>query len=66
VKEELGIVLLRLDFGDTKSHGEGNVPTCFEAFKVNGGELHAVETVIRVMKVAPSGWDDRYEVKKPR
>jgi hypothetical protein len=65
VDEELGIVLMRLDFGDTNSYGPGNALTCFEAFKVYGGQIHAVEAFIRIMPVnTPSGWP--YEVKKPK
>jgi hypothetical protein len=64
VDEELGIVLMRLDFGDTNSYGAGNALTCFEAFKVYGGQIHAVEAFIRIMPAnTPSGWN--YEVKKP-
>ena len=64
VDEELGIVLMRLDFGDTNSYGPGNALTTFEAFKVYGGQLHAVEAFIRIMPAnTPSGWN--YEVKKP-
>jgi hypothetical protein len=65
VDEELGIVLLRLDFGDTNSYGAGNALTCFEAFKVYGGQIHAVEAFIRIMPAnLPAGWN--YEVKKPK
>jgi hypothetical protein len=65
VDEELGIVLLYLDFGDTNSYGAGNALTTFEAFKVYGGQLHAVEAFIRIMPAnTPSGWN--YEVKKPK
>ena len=64
VDEELGIVLMRLDFGDTNSYGAGNALTCFEAFKVYGGQIHAVEAFIRIMPAnTASGWN--YEVKKP-
>ena len=67
VDEELGIVLFRLDFGDTNSYGSGNALTMFEAFKVYGGQIHAVEAFMRVMKAnTPSGWDNIYEVKKPK
>jgi hypothetical protein len=63
--EELGIVLMRLDFGDTGNYGPGNALTLFEAFKVYGGQIHAVEAFMRVMpKNTPSGWPN-YEVKKP-
>jgi hypothetical protein len=65
VDEELGIVLLRLDFGNTNSYGPGNALICFEAFKVYGGQIHAVEAFMRVMpENTPSGWN--YEVKKPK
>jgi hypothetical protein len=65
VDEELGIVLMRMDFGDTNSYGAGNALTLFEAFKVYGGQIHAVEAFMRVMpKNTPSGWPN-YEVKKP-
>jgi hypothetical protein len=58
VDEELGIVLLRMDFGDTGSYGPGNALVVWEAFKVYGGQIHAVEAFMRVMPVStPSGWD---------
>lgn len=66
VDEELGIVLMRLDFGNTGSYGPGNALTTFEAFKVYGGQLHAVEAFIDIMpENTPSGWPN-YEVKKPK
>ena len=65
VDEERGIVLMRLDFGDTNSYGPGNALTVFEAFKVYGGQIHAVEAFMEIMpKNTSSGWDN-YEVKKP-
>jgi hypothetical protein len=66
VDEELGIVLMYLDFGDTNSYGAGNALTTFEAFKVYGGQLHAVEAFIKIMSAnTPSGWPS-YEVRKPK
>ena len=66
VDEELGIVLFRLDFGNTGNYGAGNSLTMFEAFKVYGGQLHAVEAFMDIMpENTPSGWPN-YEVKKPR
>ena len=66
VDEEMGIVLMYLDFGDTNSYGPGNALTTFEAFKVYGGQLHAVEAFIKIMPAnTPSGWGN-YEVKKPK
>jgi hypothetical protein len=58
VDEELGIVLLRMNFGDTGSYGPGNALIAWEAFKVYGGQIHAVEAFMRVMPAsAGSGWD---------
>jgi hypothetical protein len=66
VDEEMGIVLMYLDFGDTNSYGPGNALTTFEAFKVYGGQLNAVEAFIKIMPAnTPSGWSN-YEVKKPK
>jgi hypothetical protein len=58
VDEDLGIVLLRMNFGDTGSYGAGNALIVWEAFKVYGGQIHAVEAFMRVMPAAAgSGWD---------
>jgi hypothetical protein len=66
VDEEMGIVLLRLDFGNTNNYGPGNALTLFEAFKIYGGQIHAVEAFMDIMpENTPSGWPD-YEVKKPK
>ena len=65
VDEELGVVVIRMDFGDTNSYGPGNALVVVEAFKVYGGQMHAVEAFMRVMKAGtPSGWS--YEMKKAR
>ena len=65
VDEEIGVVVLRMDFGDTNSYGPGNALVVSEAFKVYGGQIHAVEAFMRVMKAGtPSGWN--YEMKKAR
>jgi hypothetical protein len=58
VDKELGIVLLRMNFGDTGSYGPGNALYVWEAFKVYGGKIHAVEAFMRVMPAnAGWGWD---------
>lgn len=65
VDEEMGLVLLRLDFGNTNSYGPGNALTLFEAFKIYGGQIHAVEAFMDIMpENTPSGWPN-YEVKRP-
>jgi hypothetical protein len=58
VDEQMGIVLLRMNFGDTGSYGPGNALIVWEAFKVYGGQIHAVEAFMHVMPAsAGSGWD---------
>ena len=58
VDEEFGIVLLRMNFGDTGNYGAGNALIVWEAFKVYGGQIHAVEAFMRVMPAnLGSGWD---------
>jgi hypothetical protein len=59
VDEELGIVLLRMNFGQTKSYGEGNALIVWEAFKVYGGQIHGVEAFMKIMPVASGsgGWN---------
>lgn len=58
VDEEMGIVLLRLDFGAGSVRGNNDSLVVFEAFKVYGGQIHAVEAFMEVMpRGTPSGWD---------
>jgi hypothetical protein len=58
VDEQSGIVLLRMNFGQTKSYGEGNALQVWEAFKVYGGKIHAVEAFMKIMPVTigDGGW----------
>lgn len=57
VDEDLGIVELRMNFGDTGSYGPGNALMVFETFKVYGGQIHAVEAFMKVMPATtPVGW----------
>ena len=58
VDEEQGIVWIRMDFGPGSIRGADNSLIVWEAFKVYGGEIHAVEAFMRIAKVgAGSGWD---------
>jgi hypothetical protein len=59
VDEELGIVLLRMNFGQTRSYGEGNALIVWEAFKVYGGQIHGVEAFMKIMPVGTGsgGWE---------
>ena len=57
VDEDQGIVLLWMNFGDTNSYGPGNALVTFEAFKVWGGEIHAVNAFFRILpKDTQRGW----------
>ena len=57
VDEEEGIVLLWMNFGDTNSYGPGNALVTFEAFKVWGGEIHAINAFFRILpKETQRGW----------
>lgn len=62
----LGIVLLYLDFGQTERYGQGRKLVTFEAFKIYGGQIHAVNAVLRITSVnATSGWGPEHAVKTP-
>ena len=61
VDEENGTVLLWMDFGPGSLPGPAGGPprslVTFEAFKIHGGEVHAVEAVFEGMPPnTPSGW----------
>jgi len=66
VDEELGITLLRMNFGPAEGrYGEGNALMVWEAFKVYGGRIHGVEAFMKIMPAdRPSGWDA--EVRRPK
>ncbi|MGB6945417.1 MAG: hypothetical protein WBE37_23670 [Bryobacteraceae bacterium] len=58
VDEDLGIVLLRMDFGAGSTRVAGDSLMVWEAFKVYGGQIHAVEAFMKNMPAGtPSGWD---------
>jgi len=58
VDEDLGIVLLRMDFGKGSSRVAGDSLMVWEAFKVYGGQIQAVEAFMKNMPLGtPSGWN---------
>lgn len=58
VDEDLGIVLMRLDFGETPSYAAGTSLVVWEEFKIYGGMMHAVEAFMRYMPSNKgSGWE---------
>jgi len=57
VDEEAGIVLLWMNFGYTNSYGANNALVTFEAFKVWGGEIQAVNAFFRILPLeTPRFW----------
>jgi hypothetical protein len=60
VDEQRGIVLLRMDFGAGSTRVPGDALMVWEAFKIYGGQIHAVEALMKNMPAGtPSGWDAR-------
>jgi len=58
VDEDLGIVLLRMDFGKGSTRTAGDSLQVWEAFKVYGGQIHAVEAFMKNMPLGTgSGWN---------
>jgi len=58
VDEEAGIVWLQMNFGKGSLIGRDGTLLVFEAFKVYGGQIHAVEAFMKAMPVGTkSGWD---------
>lgn len=66
VDEENGVVLLWMNFGHTgSSYGEGNALVTFEAFKVWGRQIHAVNAFFRPLPVATArGWPSSDPIPK--
>lgn len=57
VDEDNGVVLLWMNFGDTNSYGAGNALVTYEAFKIWGGEIQAVNAFFPTLPVATErGW----------
>lgn len=57
VDEEAGVVLLWMNFGFTDSYGPGNALVTFEAFRIWGGEIHAILAFFRTLPLAtPRFW----------
>lgn len=63
VDEEQGVVLVRMDFGPgslfpSPDRPEGQTLSVFEAFKIYGGQVHAVEAFMEAKPGdAPLGWE---------
>jgi len=66
VDEEMGIVLLWMNFGFTNSYGPGRALVTFEAFKVWGGEIHAINAFFTFLpKDTQRGWPSTDQIAFP-
>lgn len=68
VDEEAGAVLLWMNFGDTHSYGPNTALVTFEAFKIWGGSIHAVNAFLAFLpKETERGWPstDRFSDRAP-
>jgi uncharacterized protein (TIGR02246 family) len=58
VDEDNGVVLLWMNFGDTNSYGPGKALVTYEAFKIWGGEIQAVNAFFPTLPVTTDrGWE---------
>jgi hypothetical protein len=65
VDEENGVVLLWMNFGYTRSYGESDALVTFEAFKVWGGQIHAINAFFRPLPLATARfWPSSYSRPK--
>ena len=65
VDEENGTVLLWMNFGFTDSYGPGNALVTFEAFKIWGGSIHAINAFFDFLPIGRSrGWPSEDRVPR--
>jgi hypothetical protein len=66
VDEENGIVVLWMNFGNTGSYEPGHALITFEAFKVWGGQIHAINAFLRTQPEATARfWSTTDPIPKP-
>jgi hypothetical protein len=66
VDEEAGIVVLWMNFGYTDSYGPGNALVTFEAFKIWGGQIHAINAFFRSLPIStPRFWPSADPLPRP-
>lgn len=64
VDEEAGTVLLWMNFGYTDSYGPGNALVTFEAFKIWGGQIHAINAFFATLPIStPRFWPSEDPIK---
>jgi hypothetical protein len=57
VDEQAGVVVLWMNFGFTDSYGPGKALVTYEAFKIWGGQIHAINAFFATLPIAtPRAW----------
>jgi hypothetical protein len=57
VDEQAGVVVLWMNFGFTDSYGPGKALVTYEAFKIWGGEIHAINAFFEPVPIStPRAW----------
>lgn len=66
VDEEAGIVLLWMNFGFTDSYGPGKALVTYEAFKIWGGQIHAINAFFATLPIStPRAWPSADPLPRP-
>jgi hypothetical protein len=66
VDEEAGAVLLWMNFGFTDSYGPGNALVTYEAFKIWGDEIHAINAFFAPLPIStPRAWPSADPLPRP-
>ena len=66
VDEEAGAVLLWMNFGFTDSYGPGNALVTYEAFKIWGDEIHAINAFFAPLPIStPRAWPSADPLLRP-
>ena len=66
VDEEAGVVLLWMNFGFTNSYGPGNALVTYEAFKIWGDEIHAINAFFAPLPIStPRAWPSADPLPRP-
>ena len=64
VDEQAGMVVLWMNFGFTDSYGPGKALVTYEAFKIWGGQIHAINAFFATLPIStPRAWPSSDPVK---
>jgi hypothetical protein len=66
VDEEAGVVVLWMNFGFTDSYGPGKALVTYEAFKIRGGRIHAINAFFAPLPIStPRAWPSADPLPRP-